>query len=216
MTKDEALRMALEALDDYKYAEARTIIREALAQPEGCQCPACKITPHESDCAVHNAPAYPVGKCDCGAQAYPDNFIDALKYDVAKRDSEARLNLDPTPISGWGQQSIGMAVNQSDHRLMENAQGDLERINLVQTGVGIGQPEQEPVKACVTGQCPCKSKCDSAQHCLYTSPPPRKPLSDEDLRKLADKHLFYQPEGYEVSGVFALARAIEAAHGIKE
>jgi len=41
-------------------------------------------------------------------------------------------------------------------------------------------------------------------------------LTDEDLRKLADKHLFYQPEGYEVSGMFALARAIEAAHGIGE
>ena len=33
----------------------------------------------------------------------------------------------------------------SDHQLMENAQGDLERINLVQTGVGIGKPEQKPV-----------------------------------------------------------------------
>jgi hypothetical protein len=44
----------------------------------------------------------------------------------------------------------------------------------------------------------------------------RKPLTDEDLRKLADKHLFYQPESYKVSGVFALVRAIEAAHGIKE
>ena len=31
MTKDEALKRALEALEDYKYAEARTIIREALA-----------------------------------------------------------------------------------------------------------------------------------------------------------------------------------------
>ena len=38
----------------------------------------------------------------------------------------------------------------------------------------------------------------------------RKPLTDEELRKLADKHLFYQPEGYEVSGMFAFARAIEA------
>ena len=51
---------------------------------------------------------------------------------------------------------------------------------------------------------------------MVIAPPQRKPLTDEDLRKLADKHLFYQPEGYEVSGVFALARAIEAAHGIKE
>jgi len=51
---------------------------------------------------------------------------------------------------------------------------------------------------------------------LYTTPPQRKPLTDEDLRKLADKHLFYQPEGYEVSGIYNLARAIEAAHNIKE
>ena len=29
--------------------------------------------------------------------------------------------------------------------MMENAQGDLERIKLVQTGVGISKPEQEPV-----------------------------------------------------------------------
>jgi hypothetical protein len=50
---------------------------------------------------------------------------------------------------------------------------------------------------------------------LYTAPPPRQPeqLTDEDLRQLADKHLFYQPEGYEVSGVFAFARAAIAKHG---
>ena len=51
---------------------------------------------------------------------------------------------------------------------------------------------------------------------VATLPPQRKPLTEEDLRKLADEHLFYQPESYEVSGVFAFARAIEAAHGIKE
>jgi hypothetical protein len=51
---------------------------------------------------------------------------------------------------------------------------------------------------------------------LYATPPQRKPLTEEDLRKLADKHLFYQLESYEVSGVFALARAVEQAHGIKE
>lgn len=25
---------------------------------------------HDSDCAVHNAPALPVGPCDCGAEAF--------------------------------------------------------------------------------------------------------------------------------------------------
>jgi hypothetical protein len=51
---------------------------------------------------------------------------------------------------------------------------------------------------------------------LYTTPPAaqRQPLTDEEIRKFADTHLFYQPEGYEVSGIFNLARAIEAAHGI--
>lgn len=32
-----------------------------------CQCKACRTDgPHESSCAVHNAPALPVGSCNCG------------------------------------------------------------------------------------------------------------------------------------------------------
>ena len=42
--------------------------KDALTQSESCQCSACKVTPHASDCAVHSEPAYPKGKCDCGAQ----------------------------------------------------------------------------------------------------------------------------------------------------
>jgi hypothetical protein len=61
-------------------------------------------------------------------------------------------------------------------------------------------PVQEFV--CSTGLCHYKAQ--------------RQPLTDEEIRKFADTHLFYQPEGYEVSGIFNLARAIEAAHGIKE
>ena len=84
-TKDEALKLALEALNEVstlymslpkKGCMALAAIEEVLAQPEGCQCPACKIAPHTSDCAVHNAPAYPVGKCDCGAQPEQEHIID--------------------------------------------------------------------------------------------------------------------------------------------
>lgn len=32
-----------------------------------CGCQACKAAAHRSDCAVHNAPALPVGACNCGA-----------------------------------------------------------------------------------------------------------------------------------------------------
>ena len=45
--------------------------------------------------------------------------------------------------------------------------------------------------------------------------PQRKPLTDEEIEKLADDFLAYQIEDYQVSGVFTFARAIEAAHGIK-
>ena len=82
MTEREALKLALEALElhgqQYPHMvkgyclDAITAIREALAeqpaQPKGCQCPACKIAPHASDCAVHNEPAYPKGSCDCSSQ----------------------------------------------------------------------------------------------------------------------------------------------------
>lgn len=113
MTKDESLKLALEALE-YHTAQTRpikqtneaiTAIKEALAQPEQCQCPNCKVTLHASDCAVHNEPAYPKGECNCWAQQYNAT---------------------------------------SDNQLMENVQGDLERIKLVQMGVGIGKQEQEP------------------------------------------------------------------------
>jgi hypothetical protein len=88
----------------------------------------------------------------------------------------------------------------------------------------LAQPEQEPVTTLEdleqeiyenTRQFVSSDVMEWMLKRYYTTPPQRKPLTDEDLRKLADKHLFYQPEGYEVSGVFALARAIEAAHGIK-
>jgi hypothetical protein len=35
-------------------------------------------------------------------------------------------------------------------------------------------------------------------------------LTDEDVYPLANKHLHYQMESYEVSGIYNLARAIEA------
>jgi hypothetical protein len=46
---------------------------------------------------------------------------------------------------------------------------------------------------------------------LYTAPPQRKPLTDEEIEVLAKKHngIYYDCD-------ITFARAIEAAHGIKE
>ena len=38
-----------------------------VVEPIDCNCGSCDERSHNSDCAVHNAPAYPPGECDCGA-----------------------------------------------------------------------------------------------------------------------------------------------------
>ena len=75
----EAMKLALGQLQAGFVGNAMQILREALAEHamrevqrlgqeiEQCQCPECQIKPHASDCAVHSEPAYPKGKCDCGA-----------------------------------------------------------------------------------------------------------------------------------------------------
>ena len=37
----------------------------------GCECKHCVVSPHSSDCAVHNGPALPAGPCDCAAKLGP-------------------------------------------------------------------------------------------------------------------------------------------------
>ena len=54
------------------------------------------------------------------------------------------LKHNTTPVPYWHSEFLKHNTT-SDHCMMENAQGELERIRLVQTGVGIGKPEQGPV-----------------------------------------------------------------------
>ena len=101
MTKDEALKLAMEALEEAwyhvgtfqptekaidLYDEARTAIKEALSS---CQCPECKVVLHASDCAVHNEPAYPKGECNCGAQ--PEQEPVATDWERIAHVQDAKL-----------------------------------------------------------------------------------------------------------------------------
>ena len=65
------------------------------------------------------------------------------------------------------------------------------------------EPQQEP--ACCIGNCPNKKECNDAMHCLYTTPPQRKPLTDEQIAPIIQQYHWLPT---------AFARAIEAAHGI--
>ena len=69
----------------------------------------------------------------------------------------------------------------------------------------LAEPVQEPVQCSNTFACRCPKH--------YTTPPQRKPLSEEEIAKCW--HNTPWNEGLKTR-VFASARAIEAAHGIKE
>ena len=68
---------------------------------------------------------------------------------------------------------------KSDHQLMENAQGDLELIKLVQTGVGIGKQEQELCGGCGgSGRVPRDPDIGTDQECFVcdgTGAQPKEP-----------------------------------------
>jgi len=156
----KAMKLALEALEterdnyqdwdkedgapEYIY-EAISALREALAQPdfwEGyvpepvkpAQCaPAEDGVCEALDCSNHK-PAQQEFVSPGGG------YVPAIPAQQAldkKAENAIELGLDYEPAQQYSA--------TSDHRLMENAQGELERIKLVQTGVGIGKPEQEPV-----------------------------------------------------------------------
>lgn len=61
----------------------------------GCQCPACRVVKHDSDCAVHNMPAEPNGPCNCGAAAsseYAERLESLLRNAADELDrAEAHL-----------------------------------------------------------------------------------------------------------------------------
>lgn len=60
-------------------------------------------------------------------------------------------------------------------------------------------------------------QADWLKHLTRTTPPQRKPLTDEEIEKCYETTGHYQTlRPQDRFAVFALARAIEAAHGIKE
>jgi hypothetical protein len=50
--------------------------RAIVMRIQRCQCEACKTVQHASYCAVHNAPALPIGKCNCDAWRQISSLLD--------------------------------------------------------------------------------------------------------------------------------------------
>ena len=111
----------------YALAECRAAAQAETAQaaPAWCQCPACAPVAHASDCAVHNAPALPVGPCDCGAasgmlllprEATKGMMVAAVKFAngpaVYKNVASAALDIEES-IYGetWGAMVAAATAN---------------------------------------------------------------------------------------------------------
>jgi hypothetical protein len=121
----EALKLALEALQWSKphkdavitHSEAITAINAALAQgetssPRAAQEPEYRCCPHDSDCAVHNMPAYPAGQCDC---SYSNKFnlppsaqIHEICLKLVERelDKLTNENFGRTPNDAWANKIV--------------------------------------------------------------------------------------------------------------
>jgi hypothetical protein len=138
------------------------------------------------------------------------------------------IGTHPQTISEGLRQAIEQAEQYnatSDNQLMENAQGELERVKLVQTGVGIGKLEQEPVAFIDMREWPPirwregMVRADVAPfdgQGLFFAPPPRQPLTDEI--KDAFYEGFTSVETYNDTNLVDVDDAwkkYKAAHGIK-
>ena len=161
MTKDEALKLALEALKQIDEAMpfpvaklAQKVIKEALAQPE--QDGKCKY-------CTDGCPA-------CDARKLPEQ----PPYHHFVSD---RFNIDPQT----GNLNIGAVKKQEPVAWAKfSAKGNI--IDL------LSEPDDEYTP-------------------LYTTPPQRKPLTDEEIQNTL--------LGYRLVDAIDIARAIESAHGIK-
>jgi hypothetical protein len=176
MTKDEALKLALEALKQIDEAMpfpvaklAQAAIKEALAQPE-----------HEPVMILPDGSAF-------GVMSFPLPDDHWLCVPNEYRDGEYEPIDLPKPILTHELRDAVVAAVRYAVRgaTMRGQETDFDPDALVQNAV--------------------YALCGP-----YTTPPQRKPLTDEEIQTIAKEHIAVGTRSFE-----EFVRRIEAAHGIK-
>lgn len=62
---------------------------------------------HWSDCAVHSEPAFPAGRCNCGAEV--DRLLAGIREIIAVCEQDARDQDHNATQTGWGKCSEAYA-----------------------------------------------------------------------------------------------------------
>jgi hypothetical protein len=160
---------------------------------------------HWSDCAVHNAPAYPAGPCDCGVAQEP--LIDRLRKTASKG------------VSVWGDlmleaaDALAQPVQEPVAQWLEDAfrEGwesyrDSEFASKITENWAFGN-------SIANGR-----MIDLQQNTAPPLPvqPERQPLTDEEILHRVDTHVGIPSLRYPLnnSDWINFVRAIEAAHNI--
>jgi hypothetical protein len=177
-------------------------IKEALAQPENEpeQNHEHRCCPHDSDCAVHNMPAYPAGPCDCTYKNThnlpPSDVVHEICLALTKRvlDKIEHENFGRMPNDSWTNKVLDVY-----HFFDSNPKA--KKLTVIYTTTP--QPQSEA-----------RGFSQS------------KPLTDEQKYALIEKHLGLKQRRDntvidQYTGLFYSAQPYfdlinEAAHGIKE
>ena len=226
MTKDEALKLALEALeralsDDRPYIvqckEAITAIREALAQPE---------IPMQN-----NNPGLEWDKIPKSFDDWWDSDYDPtgnpFQHETPAYWAWAGWKASSVATNDTSQERVDEIAKQRHEAQPEHScvacEGNPKGNNNPCAVCGLAQPEQKPVAWASKRTLDCIKDFDGYIYAnggfddavpLYTTPPQRKPLSDEEIDFLWRKATM--KPGLTLLMVRSFARAIEATHGIKE
>jgi hypothetical protein len=209
MTKDEALKLALEALKQIDEAMpfpvaklAQKVIKEALAQPEFIK-HEVKNADDWSEWVCPDSKNYLMKCCDCG-------LVHEAQFGVVRYKSETERE-DCDIVDDPNLQAV--------FRMRRSEEWTPEDTAHRSGGLPMAQPEQEPVGEIVDaieGAFKCSfTKMLPVGTKLYTTPPQRKPLTDEKIYSVLEnlQIMYNRPPTTDSRIIFA--RAIEAAHGIK-
>jgi hypothetical protein len=163
---------------------------------------------HWSDCAVHSEPAYPKSECDCGGiVAVADYTALSDKY-VALSDKYVALSDKYVALKAQHKEQEPVAWLLTDKNInslqVDSIQRLINRLN---------HAHHTDLCVRINGQDEW-FQADWLKHMVRATPPQRKPLTDEEIFALENS--IPDEVVSDRDWCIHFARAIEAAHGIKE
>jgi len=121
--------------------EINAMLAASPAHPaDHCMCPACRGgILHDSDCAVHNMPAYPNGPCDCSvSKSHPADLVGLLREAREAFHQIGHMQTDDWPGQGADNEELSSHWFSAFKRKTRQAKAMLARIDAALKEAGNG------------------------------------------------------------------------------